>query len=123
MTRLVLLTILGVLTWLYFPETRAILLDAAEPMVLPIMRWSTHEEMAQMGRHVVDYERLTGRVPGVGEWLDWLAYRYPSDDAVRDPWGRHYQLVVWEDSLAILSFGPDRTRLTDDDFRVVTMRE
>jgi hypothetical protein len=123
MTRLVLLIILALLTWLYFPETRAILLDAAEPVVLPIMRWSTREEMAQMGRHVLDHERLTGHVPAMTEWLEWLQYRYQSDDAAKDPWGSYYQLVVWDDSLAILSFGPDRTRLTDDDFQVVAMRE
>lgn len=123
MTRLVLLIILALLTWYYFPETRAILLDAAEPVVLPIMRWSTREEMAQMGRHVLDHERLTGHVPDITEWLGWLEYRYPSVEEATDPWGSYYQLIVWDDSLAILSFGPDRTRQTGDDFQVVTMRE
>lgn len=123
MTRLVLLIVLAIVTWYYFPETRAIMMDAAEPVVLPIMRWSSREEMAQVGRHVVDHERLTGAVPDVTEWLDWIDYRYTAEEFARDPWGSLYQLVVWSDSVGIVSLGPDRTRLTEDDFQVATLRE
>lgn len=123
MTRLVLLIVLAIVTWYYFPETRAIMMDAAEPIVLPIMRWSSREEMSQVGRHVVDHERLTGQVPSVTEWLDWLDFRYLSDEVARDPWGSVYQLVVWTDSVGVVSMGPDRTRMTNDDFQVVTVRE
>jgi len=122
MSRLLLLLILALVTWFYFPETRAILLDAAEPIVLPIVRWNTREEMAQVGRHVIDNERLTGALPTGGRWLDWLDYRYASEEAAQDPWGSFYQLVVWRDSVGIVSFGPDRTRMTGDDFQVVTPR-
>jgi hypothetical protein len=34
-----------------------------------------------------------------------------------------YQLTVWPDSIGIVSLGPDRTRLTEDDFQIVTARE
>ena len=122
MTRLVLLAILCVVTWLYFPETRAILLEAAQPVVLRVGRWSSNEEMAQVGRHAVDHERLTGELPHGETWLGWLATRYPDRDAAQDPWGSHYQLIVWDDSVAVLSYGPDRTRDTDDDFQVVAPR-
>jgi hypothetical protein len=122
-TRLALLTILGIVTWYYFPETRAIMLDAAEPLVLPLARWSSREEMEQVARHVVDHERLTGTIPHVDEWYDWLSFRYPSPDAARDPWGTFYQLVVWGDSVGVVSYGPDRTRSTADDFVVATPRE
>lgn len=123
MTRLILLVLLAIVTWIYFPETRAILLDVAEPVVLPIQRWSTSEEMAQVARNVVEHERLTGSLPAGGEWLGWLDYRYPVEEAAMDPWGSLYQLEVWADSVGIVSLGPDRTRLTEDDFRVVTSRE
>ena len=123
MTRLLLLIVLALLTWLYFPETRSILMDVAEPVALPIQRWSTQEEMQRVGRHVLDHERLTGSLPTVSGWLDWIDYRYPSDDIATDPWGTFYQLVVWPDSVGIVSLGPDRTRLTEDDFVVVTERE
>jgi hypothetical protein len=123
MTRLILLVILAIVTWYYFPETRVLLLQAAEPVILPIQRWSTREEMTQVGRHVVDQERLTGQVPAGREWLAWLDYRYLSEDITRDPWGSVYQLTVWRDSIGIVSLGPDRTRLTGDDFQIVMPRE
>ena len=123
MTRLFLLLLLALVTWAYFPETRAILLDVAEPIVTPIVRWSAEEEMGQIGRNVVEHERLTGGVPTGSAWLSWLVYRYPSVAFRVDPWGSTYQLEVTRDSVAIVSFGPDRTRHTDDDFRVLTARD
>jgi hypothetical protein len=122
MTRLLLLVILAGVTWLYFPETRALLLDAAEPLVLPVMRWNTEEEMATVGRNAVERERLTGVLPVGTAWLDWLQYRYMSDESRTDPWGSAYQLEVAKDSVWTLSYGPDRIRGTSDDFRVSTPR-
>jgi hypothetical protein len=123
MTRLFLLVALGVVTWLYFPETRAMLLDVAEPVVLPVMRWSTEEEMATVGRNAVERERLTGQLPAGEAWLSWLQFRYASDEARTDPWGSTYQLEVSKDSVWTLSYGPDRIRGTPDDFRVSTPRD
>jgi len=121
-TRLLLLGVLGVVTWLYFPDTRAMLLDLAEPIVTPVVRWNATEEMEQIGRNVVEHERLTGDVPSGAAWLEWLEYRYSSADMRRDPWGSTYQMEVTRDSIAIVSLGPDRTRQTDDDFHVATGR-
>jgi len=122
MTRLLLLALLAALVWVYFPETRAMLLQAGEPIAAPMARWSTEEEMAQVARNVVDQERLTGALPSGSAWLDWLKQRYASPDAATDPWGSTYQLEASKDSVWIVSFGPDRTRNTEDDFRVVTPR-
>ena len=122
MTRLLLLVVLALLTWVYFPETRAILFDLAEPIVVPVVRWSTEEEMSQIGRNVVDHERLTGSVPSGPNWLQWLDFRYASAEMKLDPWGSTYQLLVWSDSVGVVSLGPDRTRMTDDDFVIVTRR-
>ena len=122
MTKLLLLCVLALLTWYYFPETRAILFDVAEPVVVPLARWSTEEEMAQVARNVVDHERLTGVLPKGGEWLEWLRARYASTDMTQDPWDSTYQLESSPDSVWILSYGPDRTRNTEDDFRVATPR-
>lgn len=123
MTRLVLLLVLALVTWFYFPETRAILLSVVEPVVAPITRRNTEEEMGQVGRNVLDHERLTSKLPTGSEWLAWLDYRYVSEDAKQDPWGSIYQLVVWKDSVGIVSFGPDRIRATKDDFHIATRRE
>lgn len=122
MTRLLLLIVLALVTWVYFPETRAILLDVAKPIVVPVLRWSAEEEMNQVGRNVVEHERLTGEVPSGAAWLGWLDYRYQAPEIHIDPWGSTYQLEVTSDSIAILSFGPDRTRATEDDFRVFVPR-
>lgn len=122
MNRLFLLVVLCLLTWYYFPETRAMLMDVAEPAVVPVMRWSAEEEMGQVARNVVEHERLTGVVPDGSEWLGWLDYRYAVEDMKRDPWGTVYQLEVSPDSVWILSFGPDRVRATEDDFRVAAPR-
>ena len=86
-------------------------------------RWGTQEEMARVGRNVVDHERLTGQLPAGADWLGWLDARYPSEETSTDPWGTPYQLVVWADSVGIVSFGPDRTRGTRDDFTVVSPRK
>ena len=45
------------------------------------------------------------------------------DELKRDAWGSTYQLKVWADSVAILSYGPDRTRQTEDDFQVSVPRQ
>lgn len=123
MSRLLLLVILAVLTWLYFPETRAMVMDVAEPVVLPIMQWSMEEEMATVGRNAVDHERLTGELPAGSAWLEWLEYRYVSEESRTDPWGSTYQIEASKDSVWTLSYGPDRTRGTPDDFRVSTPRD
>ncbi len=122
MTRLLLLALLAALVWVYFPETRAMLLEAAEPIAAPIARWGTEEEMAQVARNVVDQERLTGALPSGSAWLGWLKQRYASPEVATDPWGSTYQLEASDDSVWVISFGPDRTRNTEDDFRVVTPR-
>jgi len=122
MTRLFLLAVLGVLVWVYFPETRAMVLDLAEPIAVPLARWGTQEEMAQVARNVVDQERLTGALPSGSHWLGWLSARYATPEAATDPWGSTYQLDATKDSVWILSYGPDRTRGTADDFRVGASR-
>lgn len=122
MTRLFLLCVLGLATWLYFPETRAMLLDAAGPIVLPLARWSTEEEMAQVARNAVDQERLTGELPLGPAWLGWLEDRYAEPEVTQDPWGTTYQIHASKDSVWVISYGPDRTRDTPDDFGVSTPR-
>ena len=122
MSRLILLAALGLVTWLYFPETRALLLDAVEPMATPVKRWSTQEEMERVAKHVVDHERLTGRVPTGQEWVEWLEFRYASPETTHDPWGSLYALQLSQDSVIVVSPGPDRVPRTEDDFHVSAPR-
>ncbi len=131
MTRLVLLTVLCLCTWMYFPESRAILVEATEPWVEPaverVMRpftaWGALDEMRRVGRNVVAHERLTGDIPEEGgAWTQWLEERYRSRDVGRDAWGATYRLVVWPDSIGIVSYGPDGLPDTEDDLQVATPR-
>ena len=123
MGRLLLLVALGVSVAYYFPDSRQMLLEAAQPIMVPIVRWTTREEMRQLGRDVVAYEQTTGQLPDRRGWLDWLEWRYTMDDSKQDAWDTVYELRVWADSVGIRSYGPDRTRNTDDDFTIVTLRE
>ena len=123
MARLFLLILLGIVAAYYFPDSRQAMQNVAAPVMAPIVKWSTRAEMAQVGGNVVEHERLTGKLPDRRNWSGWLDYRYPVDDMKQDPWGSRYQLRVWADSVAIVSVGPDRTRSTEDDFSVVTLRE
>jgi len=121
--RLFLLVVLGFSAAYYFPDSRQMLLEAGEPLMVPIARWTTKEEMSQIGRDVVAYEQSTGQVPDRRGWLDWLDWRYSLDESKQDAWGTTYQLKVWADSVGVLSYGADRTRNTEDDFTIVTLRE
>lgn len=123
MARLVLMVVLGLVAAFYFPDSRAVMMDIAEPVIVPVARWSTSAEMCQVGENVLEHERLTGKLPDRRTWLGWLDYRYSSDDLRQDPWGSMYQLRVWADSVAIVSWGPDAMSSTEDDFQVVVPRE
>lgn len=98
------------------------MLEAGAPLMVPLTRWMTKEEMSQIGRDVVAYEQSTGQLPDRRGWLEWLEWRYTLDESKEDTWGTTYELRVWADSVGVVSYGPDRTRSTEDDFHVVTLR-
>jgi hypothetical protein len=127
MTRLLLLAVLCLLTWIYFPESRAILEEAAEPVTERVMRPFTDlgalDEMERVGRNVVSHERLTGELPAdEGAWQAWLDARYRTAEVGRDQWGATYRLLVWPDSVGIVSYGPDGLPDTRDDLKIAMPR-
>ncbi len=122
MAKVALLLIVGIFAVYYFPDSRLMLLDATEPLVLPVIKSGALEEMERIGRNVIEYESLTGGVPDRGDWVFWLDFRYTLDEQRRDPWGSAYELGVATDSVMIISYGPDRVRATEDDFSFVTAR-
>ena len=122
MIRLLFLCVLGLFAWRHFPETRAMLISVVEPITFPVARWRSQDEMHQVARNVAEHERLTGEIPSGPAWLGWLDVRYPFKDVALDHWGSVYQIEFSSDSIWVLSYGPDRTRRTDDDFRVVAPR-
>jgi hypothetical protein len=121
--KLLLLVVLGIVVTYYFPDSRTWLTDISRPLWVPVVKWNTEEEMRQVARDVVAHEALTGKLPDRRAWLDWLDYRYSLDEMKSDAWGSVYQLKVWADSIAVWSYGPDRTRNTEDDFQVAAPRQ
>lgn len=123
MRRLVLLVVLWFAVTYYFPDSRTWLVNVTRPVWIPLVKWETREEMSQVARDVVNHEAMTGKLPDRRSWLEWLDYRYSMEELKKDPWGSTYQLKVWGDSVAVWSYGPDRTRNTEDDFQVSQTRQ
>lgn len=121
MGKLILLIILGLVVGMYFPDSRAVLLEKGEPALRPVLRWNAVSEMEKIAQGVQTLENVERRVPAKGEWLKWVNANYVGD-AVRDPWGSVYGYEVQPDSFAIHSNGPDRLMKTEDDIRVVFVR-
>lgn len=123
MRKLILLIVLWFVVTYYFPDSRTWLKEASRPLWVPLVKWDTKEEMAQVARDVANYEQLTGKIPDRRDWLKWLDYRYSMGELSKDPWGSTYQLKVFADSVAVWSYGPDRVRQTEDDFQVSAPRQ
>lgn len=123
MRKLVLLVALWFAVAYYFPDSRHWFVDVTTPLWMPAVKWNTREEMKQVARDVANHEVFTGKLPDRRGWLEWLDYRYPMDDLKKDAWGSTYQLKVFADSVAVWSYGPDRTRQTEDDFQVSAPRQ
>lgn len=123
MTRLFLLVLLGIAATYYLPDSRQMLSDWAAPVTNRLVAWSTKEEMRGIATAVIEHEQRTGELPDRRSWQGWLDWRYPVKDGQQDPWGNTYQIRAWADSVAIISYGPDLDRGTEDDFQVVVPRE
>lgn len=121
MGRLILLMILGLVVAMYFPDSRAMILEKGAPVLTPVFRWSAQAEMEEIARGVQENESVYRALPDRRGWVRWIEERY-AGDASRDPWGNLYQFEVKEDSFAILSWGPDRVQKTGDDLREVRVR-
>ncbi len=123
MTRLILLVILGLAVSYYFPDSRRVLVDKTKALWTPVAEWSTKQRMREVAEDVVDEERTTGQLPDRRNWRQWLDYRYTMEQTKTDAWGTMYDLRVFPDSIAIVSYGPDKHRGTPDDIMIVMPRE
>ena len=121
MGKLTLLLIVGIGAALYFPDSRQSIIDTAMPILVPVLEWSAKGEMDEIARSISRQDRLQHRVPSRREWVPYLENNF-SGDAGRDPWGSLYQFQAWRDSFAIISYGADRERATDDDVMKVFLR-
>lgn len=112
---------------LYFPETRARLIEKLDPVIQPalgpIRAGSTKEELRQIAQDLQGHERLYDRLP-VNEELfrKWLYNQYAAPSNYQDSWGTEFGFRLWPDSFAVVSAGPDRTFNTGDDLSVTRAR-
>jgi len=121
MGKLIMLLIVGFGVAMYFPDSRATILEKSEPAIRPVLVWSAHREIEEIIRGVQQMENVERRLPDRREWVAWVEGRY-AGDASRDPWGNLYGLEVKDDSFAVISNGPDRELKTADDIRDVRVR-
>jgi len=119
--KLTLLLIVGIGAALYFPDSRQSILDKAMPVLVPVLEWSAKGEMDEIARSISRQDRLQHRVPSRREWVPYLENNFSGDVGI-DPWGSLYQFQAWPDSFAIISYGADRERSTDDDILKVFQR-
>lgn len=121
MGRLILLVILGLAAAMYFPDSRAALMEKGEPVLRPILEWNARREMEQIAAKIQDTEEEQQRLPDRREYVKFLQDNF-TDDVMRDPWGNVYAYEIKPDSFAIISDGPDREYKTADDIRDVRLR-
>jgi hypothetical protein len=121
MGKLFLIAIVGLGAAMYFPDTRASVLEKGEPVLRPMFIWNAEREMEEIISGLQQMENVERRLPEKGEWISWIENRY-AGDASRDPWGNLYAYEVMDDSFAVASNGPDREMKTEDDIRDVRVR-
>jgi hypothetical protein len=121
MGKLILLVILGLAVAMYFPDSRAVLVDKGEPVLRPLLGWNAQREIEKIASAIQDMEEVERRIPERREYVKWLETNFTAD-ASRDAWGSLYGYELLTDSFAIVSNGPDRELKTEDDIRDVRIR-
>lgn len=114
MFKIFLMLLVALAAALYFPSSRAVVLEYAAPVLNPAFHLATKAEMEKIARDIQTYERETGRLPEPRLFEDWLEGRY-AGDATRDSWGNTYILVVRPNAFDVVSMGPDGRQGNSDD--------
>ena len=121
MGKLILLIIIGLAVGMYFPDSRAVIMEKGEPVLRPMLVWNAEREIEKIVLEVQRNEQVELRLPSRRGWAKWIDDRF-AGDAARDPWGNFYQYEILEDSFAVISNGPDQLGKTEDDIRDVRVR-
>ena len=119
--KLILLIIIGLAVGMYFPDSRAVLMDKGEPVLRPLLIWNAEREIEKIVLGVQQNEQIELRLPDRRQWVKWVEDPFAGEGS-RDPWGNFYQYEIQEDSFAVISIGPDRLGKTEDDIRDVRLR-
>jgi hypothetical protein len=102
----------------YFPNSRARLLHYLDPVVAPVLEWSTKNEMNQIAGDLVAEARTGRQLPDrPQQFVEWMERNYDVGGDT-DAWGNLYSYRVWPDSFGIISNGRDLEIGTADDLIV-----
>lgn len=116
--RIVLLLALALAVGLYFPDSRAVILDYASPAINPYLRMSTEAEMQDIADELKTYQRENfEQLPSERQFPAWLESRFTGDGSL-DGWGNTYEYRLTRDEMLLVSWGQDGERETDDDIVV-----
>lgn len=109
---------------LYFPESRAVVLDASEPVLNPVLRWSTRGEMRTIAGDLETQSQTGRNFPTDQEaFVEWMDRNYQGVTSTLDSWGSTYTLRLSADSFEVVSPGPDGEPGTGDEVIVGGARE
>lgn len=109
---------------LYFPRSRAVVLDLSAPVLDPVLAWSTRGEMRRIARDLESRSQSGRALPSRGEdFTEWLERSFQGNDSRTDPWGNTYTLRLRPDSFDVVSAGPDGEPGNDDDVIVSGERQ
>lgn len=123
MGKILLLLLAGLGAGMYFPQTRAVIMDTIQPAINPAYAWMTRGEMDQMIDDLELADRTSGGIPaGRGEFEPWLERRYPQEASRVDGWGTIYRLETSRNEFVVISAGPDQEFGTLDDIRKTGQR-
>jgi hypothetical protein len=116
MGKLILAFLLALGLGLTFPESRAVMVEYARPLLNPAYHWMTVQEMNQIVDDLQFHQETRGDLPsGRGQFDEWMNRRYPQAASRHDAWGTRYRLEVRGDVFRVISAGPDGEFGTDDD--------
>ena len=116
---LLLLVLLG--ASLYFPQTRPVVVDTFAPLLNPFLTWQTEAEMDRVGRELQSLNRRGADLPKPGaSFHSWMGSTFYGPDRT-DSWGIDYTLKVWQDSIGLVSNGPDLEIGTEDDIVLISL--
>ena len=114
--RLFILLVAVVGVGLYFPGSRAFMVDWSQPVLEPGERWMTRQELRQIATDLDQFTEGRGAAPlRRGEFDSWLDRRYPQASSRVDSWDTRYSAEVSRSEVLVISAGPDRRFGTADD--------
>ncbi|MCK5651991.1 MAG: hypothetical protein KAJ42_11465 [Gemmatimonadetes bacterium] len=118
MGKIIILVICAFGAALYFPNSRARLLHYLDPVVAPVLEWSTMNEMESIAGDLSSDSRTGRQIPErPQEFMQWMERNYEVGGDT-DGWGNYYSFRSWPDSFGIISNGRDLEIDTADDLIV-----